>query len=109
MKIRISNTAKGTVSKRTQEFIAERDSDDNIVYTHSLRVTFVDPQEGFEMPTSIEQARLQKFQSTKVKLKLADGVDYRLDSESITEFDETDEMPRAISGTYRPLAQLIEW
>ena len=109
MKIRISNTARGTVSKRTQEFIGERDADGNLVYTNSLRITFVDPQEGFEMPTSIEQDRLSKFQAAKANLKLAEGVDYRLDSESITEFDATDEMPHAVSGTYRPLAQLIEW
>ncbi len=109
MKIRISNTARGTVSKRTQEFVPERDSEGLVQYTNSIRITFVEPKSSFECPQTIEQTRLTKFQDAKASLKLVDGVDYRLDSESVTEFDATDEMPRAISATYRPLAQLISW
>ena len=109
MKIRISNTARGTVSKRTQEFITERDSNGKVNYTNSVRITFVEPKSTFECPLTIEQARMLKFQEAKASLKLAEGVDYRLDSESITEFDATEEMPKAVSATYRPMAQLLSW
>ena len=109
MKIRISNTARGTVNPRTQQFITERDSEGNVNYTNSIRVTFVEPKESFDVPHTIEQNRLTKFQEAKASLKLAEGVDYRLDSESVTEFDATDEMPKAVSATYRPMAQLISW
>jgi len=109
MKIRISNTARGTVSKRTQEFIPERNSEGLVNYTNSIRVTFVEPKSTFECPSTIEHTRLTKFQDAKASLKLAEGVDYRLDSESITEFDATEEMPKAVSATYRPMAQLLSW
>ena len=102
------NTAKGSYNRRTQRFEFERGEDNKPIYTKSLLVTFVGTTDKFELPSTLNSARVAKWKEAKPSLQLADSTDYHLVQDSVNEYEATEDMPTATSATYRPAATFVE-
>tara|TARA_Y100001973_G_C4952938_1_gene211179 strand:+ start:163 stop:510 length:348 start_codon:yes stop_codon:yes gene_type:complete len=106
--IKCMNTAKGSYNRRTNKFEAERDNENNIRYTNSILVTYVDTTDEFEPDQVLNSTRLSAWKEAKPQLQIAPDVDYILSEDSVNEFEATDKRPAAVSATYRPAAVFVE-
>ena len=102
------NTAKGSYDRRSNKFVPERDDNGQVRYTSSLLVTFVDTDDQFDLPATLNSQRLALWQEAKPQLSISPNVDYVLSDDSVTEFAATDTKPQAVSATYRPAAVFVE-
>ena len=105
--IKCFNTAKGGINRRTRKFEVELDKDNKPIYTKSLLVTFVGATDKFRLPSSLESKRLADWKLVQPNLQIVESVTYYLKEGSDKEFEATDELPTAVSGTYRPTAKFV--
>ena len=80
-------------------------------YSNNLKVVFIEPVEGFEIPSTLESSRIADWQEQKKAqgktLLAVAGVDYV--SGSVTHFDAKDGKPEAIQVIYRAPQPAINW
>jgi hypothetical protein len=102
---RVSNTPVGT-KNRQGDWIPERDDDGKIIYSNSIKITIDNPTDDYQFPSSLESSRISDIAAAKSEagetLKTSNSA-YRLDTESVQEFEATDDMPHALQAIYRPV------
>ena len=100
---RVSNTQDGSFNRK-DEWISTTDDDGKPVYTVNIRITVENPPADYELPKTLEASQVSQWAEAKhekgEKFQHSNG-QYRLDSESVTEFEADDDKPHAISGVYR--------
>ena len=55
------NTAKGSYNRRAQKFERELGEDNKPIYTKALLVTFVGTTDKFELPSTLNSARVAQW------------------------------------------------
>ena len=80
-------------------------------YSKNLKVVFIEPEEGFDIPTTLEATRIADWVAQKAAqgktLLCEDGVDYQ--AGTVTEFEARNGKPRATQVIYRAPQPTIAW
>lgn len=107
VKIRVSNTFRGTSTK--DGFEHELDRNGNWIPSNNIRIVVSDNDlEGFTLPSVLSAKQIEKLASSKPSLVYKTGVDYNyVKSNSLDEVLDGDvvRFPKATAFFYRPQSE----